>query len=829
MVSILESTHEAIISVSSSGDLFAWNSAAAHLFDIRKEHQNTSLYELPAFSEFPGLDSTASADGDSDQNIVFRSRSSDGVIHYYSVQFLRMYDQPRRQHRVALFFRDVTSERLRSHFLSIESNTVNFIHEDGPDDVLIQLIQMICEDLDWKIGELWYPESGQERLYLKNFWHGLKQEYIDFEKKSESTVFGKGVGLPGIAWTRERAIWFEDVTENSSFVRQDLARKAGLKSAVGIPIVYSGGTKCVLTLFNEERISPSESLLNDLSLLGVQIGQVIRQVEMEVSERKTRALFQTMAESSPIGLFVTDASGLCRYVNPTYEDITGQTSAMATGEGWVNGIHPDDRDKVIEGWLASVQSKDPYSGVHRLFHSSEELRWVSVSAAPVETGNEIDGYVGTVQDITEQRRKDEELQQYSLNLSAMVEERTREIEDLQEEIIAQAKDKEDLRLAAEIQENLLPKDTPSVDGFDIACRMLTARYVSGDFYYLDVPDPSHLHVVIADISGKGISAAILSASTRTLLNSRVVELNSPQDALKKINRFQYADFDKAHRFVTMAVARFDERDGLFSYASAGHTETLIFRCKDSTVETLPSTSMPVGIFPEIDGADLHYQLRPGDITLFYSDGVTEAENPQEEFFGIDRLTILLKAHGKGKSDANTIAEDIVRTVDRFSAMQYPKDDVTVIVIRASSRKVSLEKTAELDNLDEMVLWIRSHAVPYGEELASSIELVSSELLTNIIRHSYVGPDSNSDETPRFIRIELSLNLDDIVIDLYDSGKAFDFSDVPDPDLETASEGGYGLWIVKELSDSVQYSRENNDTVNHWSILKYSPRGGGEHE
>jgi phosphoserine phosphatase RsbU/P len=196
---------------------------------------------------------------------------------------------------------------------------------------------------------------------------------------------------------------------------------------------------------------------------------------------------------------------------------------------------------------------------------------------------------------------------------------------------------DELELSQVIQRALLPQDVPDMAGFDIAGYSRPAQIIGGDYFdFLRFNDGAH-GFVIADVSGKGVSAGILMTSLQTAFHTIVPETDSPLKVLEKINRL-YIHNIKFTTFVTIFFAKIDPRTCTLIYANAGHNPALLYHSGTKKHEWLKRTGIAIGL---MEGFDVHsesLQLESGDILVFYTDGVTEAASPQREPFERDRLT-----------------------------------------------------------------------------------------------------------------------------------------------------------------------------------------------
>lgn len=239
----------------------------------------------------------------------------------------------------------------------------------------------------------------------------------------------------------------------------------------------------------------------------------------------------------------------------------------------------------------------------------------------------------------------------------------------------------DLQIANEVQRILLPAESPQIEGLDLAGTNLPARYVSGDYFDYIPLDADRCGVVIADVSGKGIPAALLMAMARTALRLLAKEHPSPAEVLKRLNAQLYPDI-KEDMFISMAYAILDRRTPEIRLVRAGHDAPLVYRAKDQSVTRIESAGMAVGIdsggaFNRVT-ADISLVLEPGDCLVLYTDGVTEALDPNGDEFGLEALIRSVQASApEGAAD---VVRRVTTDVRTFIGDQSPHDDITVITI-----------------------------------------------------------------------------------------------------------------------------------------------------
>jgi len=236
---------------------------------------------------------------------------------------------------------------------------------------------------------------------------------------------------------------------------------------------------------------------------------------------------------------------------------------------------------------------------------------------------------------------------------------------------------QDLELAAQVQRMFLPNHPPSMPGLEIAGLMKPARGVSGDYYDYRAIDEHTIQVVIADVSGKGVPAALLMSATAAAVRLEAGEKRDMLEAVNRLNRGIHSLSD-SNRYVTMLLADIDARSHSLRYVNCGHNPALLFQAKTHDVVPMNSSCFPIGMFDSEACAINSANLSAGDILVLYTDGVTEAENSRGEEFGIERLSALIR--GGHTLSADGLMNHILESVTDFSRDVGLKDDATILVV-----------------------------------------------------------------------------------------------------------------------------------------------------
>jgi predicted ester cyclase len=250
---------------------------------------------------------------------------------------------------------------------------------------------------------------------------------------------------------------------------------------------------------------------------------------------------------------------------------------------------------------------------------------------------------------------------------------------LEQEIRERERIGQELRLARSIQQASLPKEVPTIEGWQVTPYYQSASEVGGDFYDFHLLSEGHVGLVVGDATGKGVPAALVMSSTRSMLRALARASNSPGEVLEQINDLLVTDIPP-NMFVTCFYAILDPKSGHLVYANAGHDLPYVRR-REGDCEELRARGMPLGLMPEMNYEENEITLQASEAALFYSDGLVEAHNPKGEMFGFPRLQVLVAEHGEEKSLEETLLEELYSFVGEGWEQE---DDITLLTLRRSA-------------------------------------------------------------------------------------------------------------------------------------------------
>jgi anti-anti-sigma factor len=396
----------------------------------------------------------------------------------------------------------------------------------------------------------------------------------------------------------------------------------------------------------------------------------------------------------------------------------------------------------------------------------------------------------------------------------------------------------ELKLGARIHEVMLLGKVPTnVPGVTVAADTVPSREIDGDFFDFFRPLPQLFDVVIGDVMGKGIPAALVGTAVKTQLTRFAVPFNrlqvfdkhgiwhddvyTPQEILTKVQQELAPALIDLEYFVCLFYGRFDLKQTTFSYVDCGSSKPLHYKTSSRKVEELSGDNFPIGVLPSETITALTKRFEPGDLFIFYSDGVTEARSPEGELFGVGRLKTLVEDNYK--QTAQQLIATIKRAVVNFSQNAIVDDDVTLVIVRIDStsipefaKQATSKFTSDLSQtrtVRDFVQRLCLQAPGDCERLNDELQLAINEAFCNIVVHGYKGARGE-------IMLRGELRDEGILLELSDQGAVFDPSAVADPSFAGDRDNGFGWFIVKEIADKVIYARKESEKGwNHLKIFK----------
>jgi serine phosphatase RsbU (regulator of sigma subunit) len=234
-------------------------------------------------------------------------------------------------------------------------------------------------------------------------------------------------------------------------------------------------------------------------------------------------------------------------------------------------------------------------------------------------------------------------------------------------------------MGREVQRTLVQQALPDLHGWQVSSHYQPARALGGDFYDLFPLPDGRMALIIGDVSDKGIPASLVMASTRTLVRTIARRGESPGIVLQQANELMVGDIPRG-MFVTCMVVLLDLDRGQATFANAGHN--LPYLCQPSGVSTLAARGMPLGLLPGMDYPENQAQIDPGDLVLFYSDGLVEAHNAERQMYGGDRLSVLLHTLRQSCPTLEALPGMLIADLQDFTGEAHEQeDDITILAVQ----------------------------------------------------------------------------------------------------------------------------------------------------
>ncbi len=404
--------------------------------------------------------------------------------------------------------------------------------------------------------------------------------------------------------------------------------------------------------------------------------------------------------------------------------------------------------------------------------------------------------------------------------------RQQQLEALERQRIEQ-----ELRVARLIQQTLLPKDVPHVAGWDVNAYYQPARAVGGDFYDFIPHSDGRIGFVIGDVTDKGVPAALVMATTRSLLRSAAERFDSPGAVLERTNELLVDDIPPK-MFVTCLYAVLDPRSGRLVYANAGHD--VPYHQTATGVMELRARGMPLGLLPGMKYEEMETTLRPGECLLLYSDGLVEAHNPGREMFGFPRLQSLLAT----PADGDLIAYLLDRLREFTGPAWEQEDDVTMVLLRAGV-PTPVSTAADHGTLARFEM----PSQPGNERLAMErvaevvgplgLPAVKIDRLKTAVAEATMNAMEHGNKYDESLPVLIEVSRDDsaLTVSITDRGGDQPIAAAEMPDLTAKLAGlqsprGWGMFLIQNMVDEMRIvADETHHTVNLVIHLAEGARSG----
>ena len=378
----------------------------------------------------------------------------------------------------------------------------------------------------------------------------------------------------------------------------------------------------------------------------------------------------------------------------------------------------------------------------------------------------------------------------------------------------------ELSIAKSIQASSLPNifpPFPDKSEFDIYASMTPAKEVGGDFYDFYFISEDSVMFLIADVSGKGVPAALFMMTVKTLINNLSQIGYSPKELIKIVNK-KICETNKQGLFVTLLTGIVNIQNGKLTLVNCGHNPPLIKRSNGDYEYLELNSNMVLGAFEDTEFETYETNLHCGDTIFTYTDGITEAVNDNNEMYGENRLRDCL--NGIKDKDMKSMSEYIKADIKKYANNAPQFDDITMLIFKymKSDNHKTFNSEAKTENYKSFYTWLHNTCKEWNlsEALTNKLDMCAEEIYANISFYAY-GQNSG------FIKSEIfNNNGKEIIFKFTDEGMPYNPLEKPDPDISLPPEqrpvGGLGIFMVKEMANDVNYKRMNDKNV---LTLKFS--------
>jgi serine phosphatase RsbU (regulator of sigma subunit)/anti-sigma regulatory factor (Ser/Thr protein kinase) len=388
----------------------------------------------------------------------------------------------------------------------------------------------------------------------------------------------------------------------------------------------------------------------------------------------------------------------------------------------------------------------------------------------------------------------------------------------QAEIRERERIEQELKVAQLIQQQFLPRELPDLPGWHVAAYYRPARAVGGDFYdFIELPD-GQVGLVVGDVTDKGVPAALVMATTHSVLRGEAMRLVAPGAVLRRANQLLIDEMPPS-MFVTCLYAVLDPASGRLRFANAGHNLPNL-RTRDGVTE-LHAAGMPLGLLPDMDYQEQETTLGHGDSLLLHSDGLAEAHSPAGEMFGFPRLAKLCGERDGGEALIDLLLSELAL----FTGPAWEQeDDITLVTLQRLAGAAGAAGAAGQRLLDEFEVSSEpgteraavervARAVAELDLPASRMERLKTAVGEGIMNAAEHG-NQGRPELPVAIRVTASAT--ELEVAVTDQGGDRPIPDAPAPDLEAKLAGaqgprGWGLFLIRNMVDDL---RTSGDQLHH---------------
>jgi sigma-B regulation protein RsbU (phosphoserine phosphatase) len=645
-----------------------------------------------------------------------------------------------------------------------------------------------------------------ERVKEINCLFSISKLFNEKEKNTEQ-ILKKVVRLIPPAWQHPRETCAMITYQGDKFATDNFIETSWrLESPILIQGKQVGAIKVCyrneLPLCDHGPFLHEETILMQTisDLLSTFLEQIQAQDLVRRTEKRYRHLFESMGDF----LVVHDLKGRILDVNPMVTKSLGYTEQEMVGTLVSDFIPRAYRNLFKENYLPAIRSRKTVSGTMYLEGKDGVTHTIEYKNSLTEQEDGTVSISGVGRDVTDRLKAEKKL--------------------------AQARERE-LSIGSHIQRELLLGRLPGLlDGARVSVLTIPSEGIDGDFFNFIQHSDRCFDFIIGDIMGKGVAAALLGAAAKSqferafsFLAGKTITRNLPpiQDIVTYANQLMVQKLMDLESFITLCYARVDLEKRTLEMVDCGHTRLLHHKKGKNKANLVQGHNMPLGFSKDDEFLPVILPISTGDTLLFYSDGITEAENPKGEFFGEERLGQLLTQGSL--MGTRELVEMIRKKVILFRKSETISDDLTCMALRIHQPDPPLVRNqrvfpARLDALIKMRQFLRitftdSVAPGLGKEGLYQLELAAHETCANVVKHAYKNQDKQN-----FTMLAEAFPCR-LVVKINHQGKVFDPTTVAPPPLDGSKDSGFGLYLIQRSVDAIEHKK---DDQGNWIILTKYP-------
>ncbi len=529
-----------------------------------------------------------------------------------------------------------------------------------------------------------------------------------------------------------------------------------------------------------------------------------KEVERELQRAEER--YRLALEGAELGTWDTNVQTGVASLNDRYLEMLGfeRGDIDARLESWKNHLHPEDAPRVLQAFAAHLRGEtEVFESEYRMRHKSGEWVWI------LDRGR-----------VTERDANGAALRVCGTHLDISFRKVAEQALRRERRLLEEAQRRE-AQMGHEIQRSLLIGDVPAgIRGAEIAGYAEPSRGIDGDFYAFTAFSADCFELLVGDVMGKGVPAALVGAALRTTYNQVVTELAAggrgsdglpgPAAIVNKLHERLTPRLIELETFVTLALYRFDLGRGVLTFVNAGHTPGLMLRA-DRTVQRILGENVPVGVLEGERYVEASLPMAADDLLLVYSDGITEARNYEDAEFGEQRLRGFLAGLGAAKVPVRVGLQALRKRVHDYVGERVMPDDETAVMVGrrgpfvdlgavAAPGEEMLELPWDVAGLEPLRSRTALAAAGLGAEAADRLVLAAFEAATNVVRHVRRPFDDAT------LSCRLRREADRVTVELWYIGPLFEPEELGQLDHSGASEGGFGMYIIEKAVSQVVYEQ-----------------------